>query len=91
MGRLLRLNNIRLKGNYSFQPFLDFFTARLRAAIDFFLSLTEGFSKCSRFLTSERIPAFSQDFLNFLKADSKDSPSLIFTIATTITCPSMWK
>ncbi len=77
-----------VKGNYSVQPFLDFFTARLRAAIDFFLSLTEGFSKCSRFLTSERIPAFSQDFLNFLNADSKDSPSLILTIATTNHLPS---
>ena len=75
--------------NYSPQPFRVFLTARLRAAIDFFLSLTEGFSKCSRFLTSESIPAFSQDFLNFLNADSKDSPSLILTNATKITCPSI--
>jgi hypothetical protein len=59
--------------------------ARLRAAIDFFLSLTLGFSKCSRFLTSDKIPAFSQDFLKRLKADSKLSPSLILTIATEIT------
>jgi hypothetical protein len=28
--------------------------------------------------------------LNFLNADSKDSPSLILTNATTITCPSVW-
>jgi hypothetical protein len=73
---------------YSPQLFLVFLTARLRAEIDFFLSLTEGFSKCSRFFTSERIPAFSQDFLNFLNADSKDSPSLILTNATKITFPS---
>lgn len=69
------------KKQKDYSPLLTFFTARLRAAIDFFFKRTLGFSKCSRFLTSDKIPAFSQDFLNLLNADSKLSPSLIRVIA----------
>ncbi len=67
--------------NYS-ERVLNFLRSRLRAAIDFFLSRTPGFSNCSLFLTSERIPAFSQDFLKRRKAPSKLSPSRILVIAT---------
>lgn len=69
----------------SVNPLLCFFNNLLRAAMDFFFNRTLGFSKCSRFLTSESIPAFSQDFLNLRKADSKLSPSLILTDAMLIT------
>lgn len=59
-----------------------FFAARLRAEMDFFFKRTLGFSKCSRFFTSDRVPAFSHDFLNRRNADSKLSLSLILTSAT---------
>ncbi len=76
--------------DYSPQLRRTFLFARLRAAIDFFLPATLGFSKCSRFLTSERIPAFSQDFLNLRNAPSKLSPSRTLTNATVITGLPRW-
>lgn len=80
-----------LNRNYSPQLRFTFFVARLRAAIDFFLLRTLGFSKCSRFFTSDRMPAFSHDFLNRRNADSKLSPSLIRTNATENHLPlGMW-
>lgn len=74
--------------DYSAKPLRCFFNNLFRAEIDFFLRRTLGFSKCSRFLTSERIPAFSQDFLNRRKADSKLSPSFTLTDAIVFTYPS---
>ncbi len=68
-----------------------FLRALLRAAADFFFNRTLGFSKCSRFLTSDKIPAFSQDFLNFLNAASKFSPSRTRTNATRNHLPSRMK
>ena len=51
----------------------------------FFLLVTEGFSKCSLFLTSERTQAFSHCFLNLFKTCSKDSPSRTYIPGTKIT------
>ena len=54
-------------------------TALFRAATAFFLRFMLGFSKCWRFLASERIPVFSHCFLNRLNAFSNGSfsPTLI--------------
>jgi hypothetical protein len=54
-------------------------TALFRAAIAFFLRFMLGFSKCWRFRTSVRMPAFSHCFLKRRNAISKGSfsPTLI--------------
>jgi hypothetical protein len=52
----------------------------LRIAWFFFrFFMSDGFSKRWFFFTSERIPDFSQVFVNLRKAFSKDSPGLTTT------------
>ena len=74
-----------------------FYTLRLRAASDLRFLLTLGFSYLSRFLTSDKIPAFWIFFLNLLKALSilSFSPTLtsaiyIFTTFIATMCNTIY-
>jgi hypothetical protein len=67
------------------------------AAIAFFLRFMLGFSKCWRFLTSVRIPAFAHCFLNLLNAFSKGSfsptliPAIHFPPPLSVFLGELWK